>query len=419
MERLYSIRFYWCLLFIGLINTSLAQNNTISGKVINKETKAPVAGASVFISGTSRGTISNNEGEFTLLNIPNGKFDLVVTNVSFQSYVRPFNVTELPLTLNIELDLKVTELEQVIIRPYEEDTWAKWGLFFTETFIGTSLYSKQTVIKNKESIKFRYYRKEQILEAFSEGPIIIENRALGYTIQYQLEHFQYSTKERKLLYYGFTLFEDMADDRRRVPRRWAYNRTAVYEGSMVHFFKSLYDRKSEQNGYEVRILKKGKNIERERVAAIYQEIKANIDSFGLVNVEVDNDSLNYYSGIMRQSEYVDYLQKDPINPENFIIDHTLSEKELFFNDYLHIRYKKKLEDIEFIHHTRENRKAFNPTSVIFLDEKTPVSVNRHGNFYPPQNVVCSGYWAWSEKVATLLPLDYDPDEFMKVKNPGK
>lgn len=396
--------------------TGFTQNNSISGKVINKITKQPVVGASVFISGTSRGTITNETGNFQLLNVPHGKYDLVVSNVSFQSYIRSFNTTELPLTLEVELESKITELEQVIIRPFDTDTWEKWGLLFTDLFIGTSSYAKHTSIKNKEAIKFRHYRSEQVLEAFSEGPIIIENKALGYIIQYQLEEFRYDMKEKKVIFLGFTLFEDLADDKRRVPRRWAYNRTNVYEGSMMHFFKALYNQNTYSSGYDVRILRKGKNHEKERVREIYQKIKNEIDSFGIVvRYEVEKDSLGYYNQILRQSDEIDYLENTLIEPEKFILDHNKAEKQFFFNDYLHIRYRKKLEDEEYVQFTKENRKPLYPISVIQLDEKNPIAVDRFGNFHPPYEIICYGYWAWSEKVATMLPLDYDPDEFLKIK----
>src|SRR5690606_16161700 len=126
-----------------------------------------------------------------------------------------------------------------------------------------------------------------------------------------------------------------------------------------------YNKNTFANGYEVRILKKGKNIEKQRVSVIYDKIKKDIDSFGMViNVDVDKDSIDYYSEIMRQADEIDYLENRLIDPENFILDHQKAEKEFFFSDYLHIKYKKKVEDEEYIKYTRENRKPLPPISVI-------------------------------------------------------
>src|SRR5690606_7036653 len=133
--------------------------------------------------------------------------------------------------------------------------------------------------------------------------------------------------------------------------------------------------------------KKGKNIEKQRVSVIYDKIKKDIDSFGMViNVDVDKDSIDYYSEIMRQADEIDYLENRLIDPENFILDHQKAEKEFFFSDYLHIKYKKKVEDEEYIKYTRENRKPLPPISVILLDEKNPVVVDRFGNFHPPHEI---------------------------------
>lgn len=54
-------------LLAGLINLACAQN-TITGKVFDKETKEPLIGVTVFIPHTQTGTTTNNNGVFTLAN---------------------------------------------------------------------------------------------------------------------------------------------------------------------------------------------------------------------------------------------------------------------------------------------------------------------------------------------------------------
>ena len=46
--------------------------STVTGTVTSTEDGLPVIGASVFVQGTSNGTITDNDGAFTLRNVPNG-----------------------------------------------------------------------------------------------------------------------------------------------------------------------------------------------------------------------------------------------------------------------------------------------------------------------------------------------------------
>jgi predicted transglutaminase-like protease len=70
------------LLSFALLFVLMAVNAQykISGKVIDFDTKKPVEGVSVYLSNTTKGTVTNNKGEFALLNIKGGKFDLVASN---------------------------------------------------------------------------------------------------------------------------------------------------------------------------------------------------------------------------------------------------------------------------------------------------------------------------------------------------
>ena len=67
------------LLFIGL-GYMMAQR-TISGKVSDAE-GGPIVGATVLITGTSSGTITDENGDFTL-SVPNEATSLTVTSVGF------------------------------------------------------------------------------------------------------------------------------------------------------------------------------------------------------------------------------------------------------------------------------------------------------------------------------------------------
>ncbi|MEX2231684.1 MAG: carboxypeptidase-like regulatory domain-containing protein [Cyclobacteriaceae bacterium] len=63
-----------------------AQQNKMSGRVLDAATKEPIHFASVFFAGTSIGGTTHEDGTFSFEGFPNGKYDLTVTFVGFKKY---------------------------------------------------------------------------------------------------------------------------------------------------------------------------------------------------------------------------------------------------------------------------------------------------------------------------------------------
>src|SRR5215510_13692606 len=76
---------------------------TLKGRVVAATTGAPVAGSSVFITNTSKGTSSDKDGYFELTDIPAGKHELIISNVGYETNVFSFSTEQLPLQLRVEL----------------------------------------------------------------------------------------------------------------------------------------------------------------------------------------------------------------------------------------------------------------------------------------------------------------------------
>ena len=101
---------------IFLIIDAIAQDkNFIAGIVLNGETGSPVPNASVFITNTSKGTVTAMNGTFELRAIAAGKYDLIISSVGYSTQVYSFSSEKLPLQLKVYLEPKATELEAVIV----------------------------------------------------------------------------------------------------------------------------------------------------------------------------------------------------------------------------------------------------------------------------------------------------------------
>lgn len=72
------IRGSMALVGLVLIATLALAGTTgkISGVVTDRETKQPIPGAAITIQGTTLGALSNDKGEYVLLNIPVGTYTL-------------------------------------------------------------------------------------------------------------------------------------------------------------------------------------------------------------------------------------------------------------------------------------------------------------------------------------------------------
>ncbi|MBO9661259.1 MAG: carboxypeptidase-like regulatory domain-containing protein, partial [Chitinophagaceae bacterium] len=110
---MYKIPAFFCLLlFIG---GGVAAQRTISGKVVNASTQEPIPGSSVFVSNTSFGTVTTKDGSFELIDIPPGKYDLIISSVGYETVAHSFTTDKLPMRMKVELNQKVRELANVTV----------------------------------------------------------------------------------------------------------------------------------------------------------------------------------------------------------------------------------------------------------------------------------------------------------------
>jgi len=101
------------LLFIAVSPLIYAQN-TISGQVTNAETGEPVFSANIYFPELGKGDMTDIDGNFSVENIPNGKFKVVISSVGFATYSNELDFPETS-SLNITLEKSAIEMEEVIV----------------------------------------------------------------------------------------------------------------------------------------------------------------------------------------------------------------------------------------------------------------------------------------------------------------
>lgn len=410
----------YSILIILLLCCNTIFSQTLTGKIINADSKEPLASASVYLSNTSIGINTNKQGIFNLSVAGGGKYKLVVSYIGYETFTKLINFSHLPDDLIIPLKPKLNKLDDVVLEPYETNGWEKWGRFFTDLFIGTASYTWDCVIKNPEIIKFRNSKKDNKLYAYAFEPLIIKNNSLGYDIKYSLEEFEFDFSTKVVTFNGYPLFKDMAIDHPSKARRWEDKRKNVYYGSLMHFMRAFFVNRLEEEGFEMRSLAYVPNLAKFRAIELY---KQHIDSIIVKNSDTVYHRLNFNSlptaFTYNKSDSTDYYKKAVVLPDT-IISHILisadsigfaidsSTAGLYCKDSLEVNYLLKEVPNEYKRLTAKHKHEKFPVSQFTFINHKPIEISRNGNYFGPHDLKITGYWAWWETISTMLPFDYWP-----------
>ena len=124
--------------------------------------------------------------------------------------------------------------------PEVKDGLAVYGNFFKQNFIGRTDNSYQVNILNPEALKFSFFKRRNVLKIRATDPLRIENRALGYVVDYELDSLVYDYNSNVLLYTGFPRFTEMTPADTLQFLYWQKAREETYKGSILHFMRSLH-----------------------------------------------------------------------------------------------------------------------------------------------------------------------------------
>ena len=355
--------FLFSCIAIFLSAAAFSQDKTFSihGKVTDVKTGNPLAGASVFCQNTTTGTISNNDGDFSL-RMTNGGYDLVISYTGYETQVlRVSNSSKDKDSLNILLKEEDKSMSEVVVTGGGAlaDGWQKYGEFFLENFIGSSNNAAQCTILNKEVLRFYYYKKSNRLKVRASEQLVIINAALGYKIHYQLDSFVNHYDTHISSYTGYPLFEELTGTTEQ-QNLWKKNRYLTYLGSRLHFMRSWYDSTLSDEGFTVEVL----------------------------------DSNGSDQGHLLENPYDSAFY----STDSAVVDINLRGR-------IRIKYKNRPPDKGYLIKNKFPLSA--KVQISALDIPEGFSIEENGYFFEQNEITNMGYWAW-KKLGELLPYDYNP-----------
>lgn len=379
-------------LILLLLSQAVWAQLTLQGRVFGGTNQEPLPFANVFLSGTTKGTVTDETGSFTLVSVPNGTFDLIVSFVGFTTLKITVQTSDAK-TYRFVLRPLPNQLNAVTVnarRPRSPD-WSQQVALFVENFIGTSQNAAQCRLLNEGVLSFS--QRGDTLTATAQEPLLIDNQALGYRLKFQLDKFVYDYAQYRVTYEGDPVFEPLTPRNSREAQRWHANRRRAYFGSIMHFGRALYRQNLANEGFAFqRVIERHNRQGAVTLVGLPGDTKIEAQSLTNRKKLIELPMASYKT-------ILDSVRSTPLVPV------------VQFTDLIQVTYTKEPEPDAFQRIRRplaiNNPALFQHSLIRMLT--TGLTLEPNGQFWPPHGFRSEGYWAW-ELVADELPWEYDPDE---------
>jgi CarboxypepD_reg-like domain len=399
------------LLLATLFSIAAVGQNKIEGRVIDEQTGEPIPFANVFFANTTFGASTSVSGEYSFSGFPSGKYDLTVTFVGYTTAQQSVIFEGTHLIVNQKLAPETKVLKEILVKP---DTigWKRNYRDFKYHFLGTSKYAQQCKILNPKDLSLFFDPKDGTLVAYAKQPIVVENMATGYRIKYYLYHFEYASRSGLFNIYGLPQFEEMTAKNERERKHRQKERQRIYEGSLLHFMRAWRNQAWRENDFKVSRLFRVPNKERpsdEYLSARINELRKKQMSDGQIRINFSSstkdfkgDSLSYYLRLRNLPKEKDSVVNEKLTGTEFMSNQTGEAK---YQGLLAVQYDR-LEDPIYAQTVARREQRVKQRSILHV--LAPLKIYSNGYYEDVRGVFLENYWSWSEKISTLLPLDYEP-----------
>ncbi|RZK39624.1 MAG: carboxypeptidase-like regulatory domain-containing protein [Pedobacter sp.] len=402
-------RYFLLLLLILITAITYGQNSfVVSGTV--KDHQENLSGASIYLNGFKISTSTDKNGKFVLSNITPGSYELLVQMIGYKPYSKKVIVADKSINVDITLSEKVTELSAVVIRPDPNRDY--YLNLFKNFFIGDTPNSKECDILNLNVLSLYRDRDKGTLVASSNDFLIIENRALGYRIKYMLDKFEYNFDKKVLFFAGYSTFEEM-EGKSSDLKRWIKNRETAYNGSAIHFIKSLYQRTTREEGFVMYKRREIPNKDRYPDSLIDVNLSQIMKGKMVTQLSSNHkeaNSMSYWLKEKKKPRFLHHLERKDVLIDTLVSAFNENIKKINFQDELFIVYKneKEMPDYEKTPFYQSRPVDLQGKQVSVLKMlRAPIYFYKNGMIHNPQSTLHSGFWAY-EKMADSVPLDYVP-----------
>jgi outer membrane receptor for ferrienterochelin and colicin len=116
MKYIYKFLLFFLLISFTCLSLIAGTTGKITGTVVDAETGEPLPGTNIILEGTTIGAATDINGSFFILNVPPGKYNVVVSMIGYKSQRMEDVLVQVDLTttLNFELSTEVIDLGESI-----------------------------------------------------------------------------------------------------------------------------------------------------------------------------------------------------------------------------------------------------------------------------------------------------------------
>ena len=225
---------------------TLAGQRYISGRVTDVEDGVPIPAVTVFIANTTVGTTTDADGYYKLMLPSEGFFQLSVSHVGYQSFIKEIESGNMSITLDIAMHNR--KLDEVVVSKKVRFRQKDIKLFFN-TLLGQNPSKRSIQILNPENVYYFYNSETQVLTVSCREPLQIVNYETGYYIHYILNHFTHNYSTKITDWSNQYSFAELKADNIRQEYNWELKRQKIYNISLVKFIKALYNNSLHNEGF--------------------------------------------------------------------------------------------------------------------------------------------------------------------------
>ena len=347
---------------------AFAQGGTISGKVVDAQTKEPLPFCNVFINNTTIATTTDLEGNYVLKDVPEGEFELGFSFIGYQAQQKSATIR---LGGKLTFDISLQPIEQLLsdveIKASRDKAWERELKRFSLLFLGNEQEAASSQILNPWVIDFPSDNTLNNFRAAASQPIEIRNDFLGYQLTFDLKEFIYTPQYHVIA--GATRFVELEAPDTKTRQLWEKNRLETYLKSPANMFRAMITNRHNEEGFFLYGDKPG-------------------------GAETRNLRTDIFANELGRSII-------PYKPENLVAPgRRPGEFRLLMRGRIEIHYEKGYSTV--------NTYKDAPYPISWLEVKGGyVYVNANGMVINQKDLVFSGDMD-KRKVAFLLPMDYQP-----------
>ncbi len=347
-------------ILLFLAGNLAAQTYSVKGIVLMEGSRETIPACNVYLSGSTIGTMTDENGNFTISNLKPGIYDLIISHVSY-------NYKSFRLVIDSKnIDLGSVILEEkppppifAQVEDKEDKKWQRQFERFKKYILGDHYRKKDIEIPNFYQAEF--LQKRNTIVEKEPFTLQINNSYTGYEIFYPVENFLLGNGIRQFMV-GYPRFKPMESDDPDEGQKWITNRRKSYEGSLRHFFKSLLSGSLKQELFESELTQQDP-LERN-----------------------DRPYVGFLSSGAIQKKAVTPLKIEDTGDDRI--------KKIIFEDFLKVRY------------LRESMANGQGQLTYLKANKGFVLVYTNGLLVDPRSITAYGYLS-TEGLYEMLPFDFE------------